>query len=305
MVEQYVKIHCQNQKYTNCEDSVIPSTFRHRRGWIDVPVDGAMIYSHRNTYYTRETFTEGLHAHDYYEMIIYIGGDVEYINENTLLTPSPYTVIWFRPGMMHTARLSSASTYERYVFYFDPTFFQVGGVDVPMIDFIDRSSGFAMKIPEHMIEPLQLLLKKADCAYQSEKPYSELLLKAYLVELFAMLDASGMNEEQADEFLETMAEVKRYIDQEYATIGTISQIADRFFYSREHLSRKFKETFNIHISKYLSKRRIMESLSLLPMMNVADAAYSVGFRSQSSYIAAFFETMGCLPSEYKSKNKSL
>ena len=174
-----------------------------------------------------------------------------------------------------------------------------------MIDFINGSSGFAMKLSEHMIEPLRLLLKKMDAAYQPEKPYSELLLKAYLVELFAMLDSSGMNEEKVHEFVETMAEVKRYIDKEYATIENISEIAAQFFYSREHLSRKFKDTFNIHISKYLSKRRIIESLSLLPVMNIADAAYSVGFRSQSSYIAAFFETMGCLPSEYKSKNKSL
>lgn len=303
MVERYVKTHRQNKKYVKSTNDLPIKNFQHRRGWIDIPVDEELIYSHRNTYFTRETFTEGLHVHEYYELIIYVSGDVEYINENTLISPSPYTAIWFKPGSMHTARLVSASKYERYVLYFTPDFFHIHGVYTPMTDFMENSESFAVKIPENMVDSLLAFLKKADTVCELDKPYSELLLKSYIIEIFGILNSSKMKAEKANEFVDTMAEVKRYIDDEYANIGNIADIANKFFYSREHLSRKFNEAFNIHISKYLAKRRVMESLELLQKMNVADAAYAVGFHSQSAYISAFAKNMGCLPSEYKERSR--
>lgn len=299
MVEQYIKVHYQNKKYVKNINDLPIKKFQHRRGWIDIPIDNELIYSHRNTYFTRETFTEGLHVHEYYELVIYVEGDVEYINENTLITPSPYTAIWFKPGAMHTARLVSSSKYERYVLYFTPDFFELGDIFAPMTDFMENSESFAVKMPENIINSVLSLLKEIDSVCQLDKPYARLLLKAYIIEIFGILNSSKMQTEKVDEFVDTMAEVKRYIDEEYANIGNISDIANKFFYSREHLSRKFNEAFNINISKYLSKRRVMESLELLQKMNVADAAYAVGFHSQSSYISAFTENMGCLPSEYK------
>ena len=301
MVAQYVRTHYQNKKYVKSTNTLPIKRHQHRRGWTDIPVGGELIYSHRITNYTRENFTEGLHVHEYYELIIYVEGDVEYINENTLITPSPYTVVWFKPGLMHTARLVSPSKYERYVLYFSPDFFELGGMRTPMTDFMESSESFAVKIPSNMTDSVLSMLKKADSVCELDKSYSELLLKACIIEIFGILNSSKLQTEKADEFAETMAEVKRYIDEEYANIVTIQDIANKFFYSREHLSRKFNAAFNIHISKYLAKRRVMESLEHLQKTSVAHAAYAVGFHSQSAYISAFAKNMGCLPSEYKAR----
>ena len=100
---------------------------------------------------------------------------------------------------------------------------------------------------------------------------------------------------------EIMGEIKLYIDENYTSINSITDIANRFFYSREHLSRKFMQTFNISVAHYLSRRRITESLTLLETMNIADVAYAVGFHSQSAFINAFKQNMHCLPSEYKAR----
>ncbi|MBQ2942441.1 MAG: AraC family transcriptional regulator [Clostridia bacterium] len=42
---------------------------------------------------------------------------------------------------------------------------------------------------------------------------------------------------------------------------------------------------------------------MLNKMSGSHVAYSVGFKSQSAYIAAFKKNMGCLPSEYKKSKK--
>ena len=298
MVEEYIKAHSEGEKYLPQGNG-----FCNLKGWTDTPVGQEMIYSHRSTYYTKESFTEGLHAHEYYELVIYVSGEVEYIKENARTAPTTLTAVCFPPGLMHTARLTAASRYERYVLYFTPAFFTLDGICTPMTAFADSEGSFAIRIPEGMAGAVREILARADEAAASAQPYVGLLLRAHLTELFGILNSSAMQREQAHECADTIAAVKQYIDREYAAIAGISDIVEAFFYSREHLSRAFRRAYNISISKYLAKRRVMESLPLLQKMNVTDAAFAVGFHSQSAYIAAFRQHMGCLPSAYKAKYK--
>ncbi len=299
--ENYTKNLLRKKSFVKKQENKNLDNYLHRMGWVDTDIGGNMIYSHRNTYYTAETFTEGLHAHEFYELVIYVGGDIEYIKENTLLVPSHMSVIWFKPGQMHTARLLSSSYYERYVLLFTEDFFRFDGKISPILEFMTSTDDFALKIPKNKIADILGTLKKADRVLSADKPYSALLLKSYLTELFDILNYPYMQIEKGEAEVDIMVQIKMYIDNEYSNITSISDIAKKFFYTREHLSRKFNKAFNIPISHYIAKRRIMASLSLLPTMNIANVAYAVGFHSQSTYIAAFKENMGCLPSEYKAR----
>ena len=100
---------------------------------------------------------------------------------------------------------------------------------------------------------------------------------------------------------DTTAKIKQYIDTHYATITSVNEIAEHFFYTREHLSRIFKESFNISVAQYLSRKRVLESLPLLSTLGATNAGYTVGFRNHLTFINAFKRIMGCLPSEYKAK----
>ncbi len=303
MAEDFANIRLQNKHYVKKLSSTPLQRYLHVEGWSDTAVDSELIYSHRDTWYSRETFTEKFHVHQYYELIVYIKGNVEYINENSLISPSPYMVTWFRPGQLHTGRLLSPSQYERYVLYFSPNFFSIDNRKTPIFDFINNSAGTHMTLTKKKFNELLAILSKADELTETKEPFGELVLKSLLIEFFYVLNSQQTHIHEGDELVESMAEIKHYIDLEYAVITSVSEIADHFFYSREHLSRKFKQSFNMSIAQYLSRRRIQESLALLQHMSVTDAAYAVGFRSQSVFITAFKKNMGCLPSEYKAKLK--
>lgn len=301
MTNDFAYARLQNRKYVKQITSYPLSRFLHKEGWIDTAVNHELIFSHRNTWYDEDTFTEIFHTHDYYELIFYIKGDVEYLNENTLISASPYVVTWFKPGQMHTGRLLKPSQYERYVIYFSPDFFNMENKITPLMDFITNSIGTHMTLSERRFNELLDILKKMDQIANAEKPYGELVLKALLIELFYILDSQEKKVKEGEALTEAMGDIKRYIDANYASITSISDIANHFFYSREHLSRKFMQSFNISIAHYLSRRRITESLPLLEHMNVTEVAYTVGFHSQSAFISAFKKNMQCLPSEYKLK----
>ncbi len=303
MTQDFTNIRLQNKKYTKELSGSSLRRYLHEEGWIDTAVDKELIFSHRNTWYQPETFKEKFHIHEYYEVIFYIKGNVEYLNENLLVSPSPNMVIWFKPGQLHTARILAPTQYERYVLYLSPDFFNLDNKVTPMTDFMTYSNGTHMTLPEKTFGNLLKILKKAENIAGSGKPYTELVLKSLLIELFYILDFQRTKIQKGEAFSESIGEVKRYIDANYATISSISDIADHFFYSREHLSRKFMKSFNISIAHYLSRRRITESLALLEDMSMAEVAYAVGFHSQSAFISAFKKSMHCLPSEYKAKYK--
>lgn len=303
MTDTFIKTRIHNKNYSKRIVNTPLQRYLHKEGWMDTAVGHELIFSHRNTWYEPDTFTEKFHSHEYYELIFYIKGNIEYLNENTRINSSPCMVTWFKPGQMHTGRLLAPSQYERYVLYFSTDFFKIDNKITPLTDFMLHSNGTHMTLSERKYEELLELLKKADAIAQTDKAYGELVLKSLLIEIFYILNSQETKIQKGEALTDIMGEIKRYIDTNYATINSISDIADHFFYSREHLSRKFMQSFNISIAHYLSRRRITESLALLERMNVADVAYTVGFHSQSAFINSFKQNMHCLPSEYKAKFK--
>lgn len=297
-MEQYIKRHENRGEYINTHMLGGCRCHTSRYGWEDIEIGDSMIFSHRTTGYTRETFTEGFHSHDYSELLVYVGGDVEYIGENTLMSPVSGCAVSFSPGIMHTARLLSASVYERYVLYFFPDFFEYMGRTVPIPGFDGSAACASRLIPAD--SRLAAILHDAEAAVCSDAPYGGLLARSLIISFFGVLAASSQRPAPATGTLTgELAEVKRYIDENYAQIRSVSDVSERFFYSREHLSRTFRSHFNVSLSEYIVKRRISESLGLLEHMSVADACYAVGFGNQTSFISAFRRIVGCLPSEYK------
>lgn len=299
LLEQYIKMHKAKGLYSYENSKYGYTSFRNRCDWTDYMMDKNLIYSHRINKYTKKTFTEGLHAHEYYELIIYVDGNINYITDNYVVKPKPYSVIWFLPGQMHTATLISASKYERYVFYFSKDFFVLNNTLIPMTDFINRQNSNVFFPDITYTGEIREILKKIDTQLKSDDFCSGLLAKALIIELFGIFNSADMGVAKYMPSTDFCMEIKNYIDTEYASISTSTDIAKKFHYSREHISRNFKDAFNISISEYIAKRRVLESLPLLNEMLSSRAAYEVGFKSQSAYIAAFVKNMGCLPSEYK------
>ncbi len=297
-MEQYINRHENQGEYIDRHTlgDCVCHTSRH--GWEDIEIGGSMIFSHRTNEYTRETFTEGFHSHDYRELLIYVGGDVEYIGENTLMHPTPGCAVCFPPGLMHTARLLSPSVYERYVLYFFPEFFEYMGRTVPTPGFDGEREARMVAADSRFTS----VLHNAEAAVYSGKPYGGLMARSLIVCLFGLLaDSDPVPTAGTGALTGGLAEIKQYIDENYAEIHSVSDVSEKFFYSREHLSRTFRSHFNVSLSEYIVKRRILESLGLLGHMSVADACYAVGFGNQTSFISAFKRIVGCLPSEYAKK----
>ena len=82
---------------------------------------------------------------------------------------------------------------------------------------------------------------------------------------------------------------------------TIEELSHKYLMNTTTLKRVFKQVYGETIAAHIKKHRMEEAARLLTATqdDVAAIARAVGYESQSRFTAAFKETYGELPSEYR------
>jgi two-component system, response regulator YesN len=98
-----------------------------------------------------------------------------------------------------------------------------------------------------------------------------------------------------------MGKIEAYIRANYQQDIHLQEIADRFFLSREYISRKFKQEFHETITDYLTKIRIENAKELLGNLNlkIYEIAYQVGYQDEKYFSKVFKKVEGISPNDYR------
>ncbi len=98
-----------------------------------------------------------------------------------------------------------------------------------------------------------------------------------------------------------ITKIKEIIDEEYATINSVSDIAGRLYISTVHANQLFKKYTGETIFDYLTNRKIERAKELLRQENsrVYEVAELVGYKSKTYFSALFKECTGMTPREYR------
>jgi len=93
---------------------------------------------------------------------------------------------------------------------------------------------------------------------------------------------------------------KLFIDEHFAERIDLNNIADEACFSKFHFIRLFNDIYKKTPHQYLSSVRIEKARELLTTgLNVADACYTVGFDSISSFTGLFKRITGHTPAAYQ------
>jgi len=96
-------------------------------------------------------------------------------------------------------------------------------------------------------------------------------------------------------------DIAEYIERHYHEEMTLQHISDRFYLSREYISRRFKQEFHENISDYITRIRIDKAKQLLrsPQLRIAQIAEIVGYQDEKYFSKVFKKTVGLSPNEYR------
>ena len=269
--------------------------------WQDRAVLDSVIFSHRTVDYIPGTFDDLAHTHDFCELVVYLSGAIEYLAEHNVYAPRFGDIFLAAPGEFHGAHLITASRYDRYVLWFPPELLDgyVGGAAALAPFAPGRSPGRSnlLRPDAREVPGLIALLREAETD-------DELIAWSALLRFFHCLGRLWADRSPAAippvSLPEPLQAALACIAADYASIRTVSEIADRVHVSGEHLSRLFTRQFGISTGEYLRRYRLNESKRLLlDGASVTEACYSVGFSNISHFVRCFHAYVGMTPAKYR------
>lgn len=100
---------------------------------------------------------------------------------------------------------------------------------------------------------------------------------------------------------EVIAAVKDYIDRNYQRDIRIDELSERFFFSREYLSKLFRNLYGSPIYEYVLQARMDKAREYLlnPRLQVQDIAEKLGYNNANYFGKAFKHRYGITPSEFR------
>ncbi|EKN69748.1 two-component response regulator [Neobacillus bataviensis LMG 21833] len=98
-----------------------------------------------------------------------------------------------------------------------------------------------------------------------------------------------------------IVEIEKYLQANFDRDVKLQEISNHFYISREYISRKFKQEFNINISDYIVNIRMERAKTLLKNseMKIYDIANMIGYQDDKYFRKVFKKVVGVTPNEYR------
>lgn len=98
-----------------------------------------------------------------------------------------------------------------------------------------------------------------------------------------------------------IAQIGTYIEQHFAEELSLQGMSERFYLSREYISRRFKQQYGLNLSEYVLTIRMNEAKRLLETsrQRIYEVAQAVGFSDDKYFRKVFKKHVGVTPNEFR------
>lgn len=240
------------------------------------------------------------HYHDFHKIIVFISGKVTYHIEGKAYHLKPRDILLVSQGAIHKPEIDPSVPYERYIFWIRDdlscqelnTCFQKAN---------DRSFNL-VRADSALQERLKDLLPEIEQTLQN-KHFGDTVLRNALFTQFMIyinrifLRTSSSPDKKAYSSDTQVEQLLKYINRNLSENLSIDQLAERFFFSKYHMMRKFKNETGYTIHNYITSKRLLMARSLISQgIPVIKAAQASGFHDYTTFVRAYKKQFGKAPS---------
>ena len=240
------------------------------------------------------------HYHDFHKIIVFISGKVTYHIEGKAYHLKPRDILLVSQGAIHKPEIDPSVPYERYIFWIRDdlscqelnTCFQKAN---------DRSFNL-VRADSALQERLKDLLPEIEQTLQNKRFGDSVLRDAlstqfmiYINRIFLRTSSSPDKKTYSSDT--QVEQLLKYINRNLSENLSIDQLANRFFFSKYHMMRKFKNETGYTIHNYITSKRLLMARSLISQgMPVMKAAQASGFHDYTTFVRAYKKQFGKAPS---------
>lgn len=240
------------------------------------------------------------HYHDFHKIIVFISGKVTYHIEGKAYHLKPRDILLVSQGAIHKPEIDPSVPYERYIFWIrDDLSYQELNTCFQKAN--DRSFNL-VRADSALQERLKDLLPEIEQTLQN-KHFGDTVLRNALFTQFMIyinrifLRTSSSPDEKTYSSDTQVEQLLKYINRNLSENLSIDQLANRFFFSKYHMMRKFKNETGYTIHNYITSKRLLMARSLISQgMPVMKAAQASGFHDYTTFVRAYKKQFGKAPS---------
>lgn len=251
---------------------------------------------------TKKTDSSLLHFHNGYELIFVTRGEVEIEIDCMPHKAQSNAIILLNPFEQHKIT-GESDDYERIVLVLNPDLLEQS-ISPRLIAMLKcRPQGFShiIKPDRKNFENINAILNIISLELNSKNLFEDRYLLNCIYNLLILMHRTQSND---IELSPAMMKIQAYIDESYAQIESIEDIAKKFNISTPHLSRSFKKYSGYSPAQYLKNTRLYHAQQMLIYSDyrINEISHMVGFRETNNFIKQFNNKFGISPRQFKNNN---
>ena len=245
------------------------------------------------------------HYHTFHKIVMFLTEGASYGIEGKSYLLQTGDLVLVGSGCIHRPEILPGAPYERFILYISPTFLRqrsTAACDLEMcfhcaqeeFSFVVRPAGRELV---HILRELELAAR--DDAFGSG------LLADSLFFQFLITVSRGMSSRRLPYAPfragdEKIVSILQYISRHLTEPLSIDDLAARFYISKYHMMRRFKEETGCTIHSYLTgKRLILAREKISSGVPVTQACYECGFGDYSAFARAYKKQFSTPPRSAK------
>ncbi len=263
-------------------------------------------------YHNNNPVEVDFHNHNFYEIYLFLSGNVTYIIEGKSYKLKPKDILIINNKELHKAFVESGVPYERIVIWLNPEYVKSLSSDktdlLTVFDTSLRESYNLLRLRPDITEYIYGIAEKLGVVINSKTFGNDILREAYIIELLVYMnrayqisrkngmDLDVVNNDKIDNIIQ-------YINANLDSDLTLQTLSSRFYLSKFHLLREFKKYTGYTIHKYIQQKRLILARELLKnCKQVTEVCNKCGFGDYSNFIRAFKKEYGLSPKKYCKMN---
>lgn len=243
-----------------------------------------------------------LHYDTGYEIFMFISGSGSYMIEGSTYDLEPYSILIMNSNELHVVNISNDSPYERLVLTINENFlppFMLNGVDFfQKMKFRKLGQDNKIKAETVIKSGLLELFTKLYEILEKSSPENEIVAKCVIVQILSTINNIAETEVPSTrrKANHKMRGVLEYINSNLDESLTLDSLSEKFFMTKYHLCRTFKEATGYSINQYISYKRIrLADKLMLEGFTPTQVCFMTGFNSYSNFYKSYRKLTGKSP----------
>ena len=242
------------------------------------------------------------HYHTFHKIILLLAGRADYAIEGERYSLSPGDYVLVGRGSIHRPIVARGDFYERAILYISPEYLQK--LSCPDGDlencFLRSQEGFHYVYHAGAGDRVRQLFALLEQSRREGVFGASLLCQALFVQLMVEVNRISLsgNTVSAASGDSKIVALLQYLNAHLTEGLTIDELAARFYISKYHMMRRFRDETGYTIHGYVTEKRLLLAQQLLEQgLPMGETALRCGYQEYSTFSRAYKKQFGRSPSE--------